>query len=386
MFLDKTRQRNPGLLKAALELHASGRIRPDTWVVDLDTLLENAGLILKEAQKHGLGLYYMTKQFGRNPLIASKLQAMGYSGAVAVDYKEASVLLDAGLKLGHVGHLVQIPSFEIPKILKARPEVVTVYSFEKAEEISKASSKMGQVQPLLLRIWNEDGPRYPGQEAGFNLFDLKGALWKLGALDGIRVAGVTAFPCFLYNEEKQDVVSTSNAALLARASEWMRSHLPPSSGLQVNMPSVTCVRTLPDIAALGGTHAEPGHGLTGTTPLHAVSDQPEIPAMVYVTEVSHHWGRSSMVYGGGFYRRGMMKKALVEGKETMVYPPDPLSIDYHFELDGRFSVGSPVLMAFRAQMFVARSDVAVVEGIHGGKAKLAGIFDPLGYPIGRNDG
>ncbi len=34
----------------------------------------------------------MTKQFGRNPWLAEKLLALGYSGIVAVDYKEARVM------------------------------------------------------------------------------------------------------------------------------------------------------------------------------------------------------------------------------------------------------------------------------------------------------
>jgi predicted amino acid racemase len=33
-----------------------------------------------------------------------------------------------------------------------------------------------------------------------------------------------------------------------------------------------------------------GHGLTGTTPLHAVRDEPEPPAALYISEISHHHG------------------------------------------------------------------------------------------------
>ena len=41
------------------------------------------------------------------------------------------------------------------------------------------------------------------------------------------------------------------------------------------------------LAAGGATQLEPGHGLTGTTPLHARTALPERPAMLYLTEVSH---------------------------------------------------------------------------------------------------
>ena len=383
MFLEKLKERNPKLLNKALELHASGQIRPDTWVIDLDTLLDNAALILNEAQKNGIALYYMTKQFGRNPFIAQKLQELGYSGAVAVDYKEASVLLKRGVRLGHVGHLVQIPTAGVPEIVNAHPEIITVYSYDKTEHISQEAAKNGRVQPVMLRLWDEEAPVYLGQEAGYNLSQLKGLLWKLEALKGIRMSGITAFPCFLYDDDKRDIVPTKNADVLARAYIWLKEHLPPHTPLQINMPSATCVRTLPLIAEAGGTHAEPGHALTGTTPLHAVTDQPEIPAMAYVTEVSHHWGRSSMLYGGGYYRRGHLRHALAAGKTTMVYPMDPVAIDYHFEIDGQFPVGTPVIMAFRAQAFVTRSDIAVVQGLHRKRTqdKLLGIFDPLGSQL-----
>ena len=246
---------------------------------------------------------------------------------------------------------------------------------------AKASLGTGRVQPVMLRVWGEGSPRYPGQDAGFRIEELKDTLRRFQSLDGIRVAGLTAFPCFLYDEGKRDIVATANAGLLIRALEEIEKSLPSSSGFQINMPSATCVRTLPRIAASGGTHAEPGHGLSGTTPLHAATDQPEVPAMVYVTEISHRWSSASMAYGGGFYRRGHMQNALVEGKTTTVRPPESDSIDYHFELDGSFPVGAPVLMAFRAQMFVTRSDVAVVEGIRKGTPRLLGIYDPLGYPL-----
>lgn len=381
MFLNKTRERNPRLLDAALALHASGQIRPDSWVIDLDTLLSNAALILDEAEKYGITLYYMTKQIGRNPLIASRLQDLGYRGAVAVDYKEASVLLSANLQLGHVGHLVQIPTSEVPRIIRGCPEIATVYSVEKAAEMAAASLAVDREQPIMLRMWDEGSPRYPGQDAGFAFEELRGTLRKLTEIKGVRVAGLTAFPCFLYDENRKDIVSTANIGLLSRAFEQIKKYLPSATGFQVNMPSATCVRTLSDIAASGGTHAEPGHGLSGTTPLHAATDQPEVPAMVYVTEISHRWGCSSMTYGGGFYRRGHLQNALVEGRITTVVSPDVEAIDYHFELDGHFAVGSPVLMAFREQMFVTRSDVAVVEGIQKGTPKLLGIYDPLGHQL-----
>ncbi|MDN4592478.1 hypothetical protein NWF35_00825 [Polycladomyces subterraneus] len=40
-------------------------------------------------------------------------------------------------------------------------------------------------------------------------------------------------------------------------------------------------------------------------------------------------------------------------------------------------------MAFRTQVFVTRSDVAVVKGLSSGKPELVGIYDSLGKEISR---
>jgi predicted amino acid racemase len=73
MFLEKTIRRNPELIKTCLDLHQSGQIMPDTYVIDLDTLLENAKNILLSAKRNNLKMYFMLKQLGRNPIIAKEL-------------------------------------------------------------------------------------------------------------------------------------------------------------------------------------------------------------------------------------------------------------------------------------------------------------------------
>mgnify|MGYP000939708344 CR=1 FL=1 len=84
---------------------------PDSYIIDVDIFLENAEKILNEAKKYGIKLYYMTKQIGRNPYLGKKLQEMGYSGVVAVDFREAEVFLNHNLKIGNVGHVfLDIPS------------------------------------------------------------------------------------------------------------------------------------------------------------------------------------------------------------------------------------------------------------------------------------
>ena len=77
------------------------------------------------------------------------------------------------------------------------------------------------------------------------------------------------------------------------------------------------------MAKMGGNCGEPGHGLTGTTPLHAAcAEEPEIPAIVYVSEVSHNFQGKAYCYGGGHYRRSHVKQALVgRSEETGLGPP-----------------------------------------------------------------
>ncbi len=55
----------------------------------------------------------------------------------------------------------------------------------------------------------------------------------------------------------------------------------------MNAPGVTSTPVLQLLADAGATQVEPGHGFTGTTPLHMVMDLVERPAMVYLTEISH---------------------------------------------------------------------------------------------------
>lgn len=89
MFVEALKRQNPALISAALSLWQQGKIAPDSWVIDVDQILENGKRLIETARLYGIELYLMTKQFGRNPWLAEKLLALGYSGIVAVDYKEA---------------------------------------------------------------------------------------------------------------------------------------------------------------------------------------------------------------------------------------------------------------------------------------------------------
>ncbi len=382
MFLSTLMQRNPALIEYALSAHARGELMPDTYVLDLDAILENAAAIKSQADRYGIKLYYMLKQLGRNPLIAKRLTQAGWAGAVAVDWKEALTILNGGGKLGNVGHLVQTPKNALIPILEGKPDIMTVYSVQKAAEIDAACGQLGMQQSLMLRARDEKDHLYSGQECGVSLSELERTVEQIRALRRVRIAGVCSFPCFLYDDSTGKLEATENAHTVCRAAAMLREM--GCEIEQVNMPSASCCETVPKAAALGATHMEPGHALSGTTPWHVDNMQaPERPAYVYLSEVSHNFGSDALCYGGGHYRRSHLANALVGGNlesaiMTAVVPPTDESIDYHFTLKGNFPVSTPVVMCFRTQIFVTRSDVAVVEGLSKGAPKLVGIFSALG--------
>lgn len=385
MFLKQVISQNPALVQAAFALHNSGELLPDTYILDLDMIRANAAAMKQEADRYGIQLYFMTKQLGRCPAVARALQEIGLAGAVCVDYKEALTLARNRIPLGNVGHLVQIPQAAQEEILAAHPDIVTVYSVEKAAEIEKHCAALHQKQDIMLRVYAPGDRLYPGQYGGFPMDQLANVVQELEKFSHLTIAGVCSFPCFLYDEDADDILPTHNAETVQRAAALLKQLGHPVR--QINMPSATCTHTIRKIAELGGTHGEPGHGLTGTTPYHAAhSDTAEKCAYVYLSEVSHNVGKQAFAYGGGHYRRGHVQNALV-GKQfdsaqwMGAIPPDDESIDYHFTLTENANVGDAVVMCFRTQIFVTRSNVAVIEGLQTGHPHIEGIYTALGEKI-----
>ncbi|WP_087023073.1 YhfX family PLP-dependent enzyme [Thaumasiovibrio subtropicus] len=385
MFLKALENQNPGLIDAALMLHRQAQILPDTTVIDVDQFIANARAIKASADEAGITLYAMTKQIGRNPLLAKMLvEECGYAGIVCVDFKETRLMAKAGIPIANVGHLVQPPDGMIENIVRdVKPEVMTVYSLEKAKRISDTAQRAGRVQPVLLKFYQATDHLYVNQESGFPLEQLEHVVAEIRALPGIRIHGVTHFPCFLFDTKTGTTAATPNLATLGEAKcrlEALGVHCE-----QVNAPSATSCEIIPMLAEMGCTHGEPGHALTGTTPANALLEQKEKIALLYLSEISHHHKQDSYCFGGGLYRRGQLEHGLLstfEGKSRVpVLNDDPQSIDYHFRIPGHHAIGSPVIMAYRTQVFVTRSDVALVKGIASGKPTLIATFDALGNRI-----
>ncbi|MFG2594864.1 alanine racemase [Streptomyces sp. NPDC048462] len=387
MFLDTVLTRNPGLVDTAAALHRNGDIPPDTYVVDLDAVEANAALLAAEADRLDIRLWFVVKQLGRNPELIRAI-ARHIPRSAAIDPAEARTLHAAGARPGNLGHLVQIPRRALPEMLAWRPETVTVFDLANARAVSDAARDLGFVQPVLIRLAGAEGDVYPGQEGGVPLDRLDAFAKEAEALDGIRIAGVTAFPCVLCDPATGVPAATPNFGLAIRARELLaaRGH----HDLKLSAPSATSMASLPLLAGLGATHGEPGHALTGTTPLHAVDPaQPEQPAYVYVSEVAHTLddGRPA-IFGGGFYSRAHIRSALLPrtGIRLGVQDAPAENIDYYRLLDapGRAAdarAGDTALLAFRTQIFVTRSTVAVVSGLASGAPRLNGLYDAHGRAL-----
>lgn len=383
MFLDAVLARNPALVDVAVSLHRSGAVPPDTYVIDADTVEANAALLAGEAERLGLSLWFVVKQIGRNPELIRAI-ARHIPRFAAIDPYEARLLHDAGARAGNLGHLVQIPPRQLPEMLGWRPETVTVFDLANARAVSDAARRLGLVQDVLVRLEGTDGV-YPGQEGGVPFAGLGDFAAVAETLPGIRIAGVTAFPCVLCDPSSGRPAPTQNFQLAIRARELLaaRGH----EGLKLSAPSATSMASLPLLAELGATHGEPGHALTGTTPLHAVDhQQPERPAYVYVSEVAHTLadGRPA-VHGGGFYPRARVGDALLPrtGQRLPVQDAPAENIDYYRLLQlpthvADVQVGDTAVLAFRTQIFVTRSTVAVVAGLSDGEPRLTGLYDAQG--------
>lgn len=377
------KQENPKLIETGVELHQSGKILPDTYLLDLDTVLANGKNMLEKAQKEKLELFFMLKQIGRNPLVAKELIKIGYKAAVVVDFKEALIMMENQIPLGNVGHLVQTPTHLLEKIMAYGTKYMTVYSLEKLQQINEVAKKLRIKQKILLKVVDDGDQLYEGQFGGFLLKELAEVSSFFYSLDFVEIIGLTSFPCFLFDETYTELLPTNNIKTIEKAQDILREQ-----GFEItelNVPSASCSASFPFIAEIGGTQAEPGHALTGTTPLHALKVQPEKPALLYISEVSHNYKGKGYFYGGGYYRRGHLNNVLVYEPGELVADTvgsfSDESIDYYLAMNQEHEVGATVVAAFRTQIFVTRSDVVIVKGLQEGTPEIVGFFDSQGRRI-----
>lgn len=405
MYLDALAEKNPDFVRIAADMHHSGAIPANTYVIDLDVVRQNAEAMAREAKRVGINLYFMTKHFNRNPLVAHAIVAAGIPSAVAVELQDTLYLHRYRVPVGHVGHLVQIPKYGLKPVLEMHPEVMTIFSVEKARQVSQVAEHMGIVQGILLRVRAPEDIIYPNEEGGIQESDLEDAAREIARLKGVRIDGVVTFPATLFNARTRELEPTPNFATLRRAAARLTD-----MGFdikQLNAPGASSSIGFQTVAENGGTHAEPGHALTGTTPAVIYNDtSPERPAILYVNEVSHLFEGKAYVFGGGFYacdtpaNRGddsayhtkpWEPHAFVgRTPERIMETKVPVDIGSFFGRTNNatdyyggtllpggpadIEVGDTVIYGFRPQVFTTRANVAVIDNI-GPAPRLLGVFD-----------
>lgn len=407
-YMEQLKTKNPGLVEAATDLHRSGKIPTNTFLLDLDAHVYNAETMRKEADKYNLSLYYMSKQIARNPIISQRVLDTGFKGVVAVEIQDVRILNKYGVKISHIGHLVNIPTSDVEFALSTRPEVVTVFNVERAKQVANTASKRGFTQKLLVRPIGANDLVLPYMEGGFREDEIVPAVREMNRLKGVKVVGLTTFPSMLFDLVKCEPFLTPNVETVRRAKAKLEENGVQIS--QMNLPSNNHSTTMKMIAAAGATHVEPGQGVTGFSQSQIFANPPEIPAFVYVTEVSHFVGDWTYIFGGGFayidvwgitYEGGvtMPDKSKFEfpvfvGKSSSSIMSNVVNgemfqglVDYHARLyngPGKTEVGDTVICGWRPQMFLTRAMVAVVGGIKDHNPKLLGIFDHAGNPVDRH--
>ena len=373
MFLQPLLDRNFQFLNAAVQLHQKGAIDANTYVLDLETVTTNARLLSEKGKSLGVDVIAMTKQVGRNPDFCKAVKAGGISGSVAVDYECGVYSHAAGLKISHIGHLVQIPMSQISRAIALEPALWTIFSLAQAKEIAKIAVENNKVVNVSLRVWDEDCTFYKGHEGGFHSSEVLDVAKQLSNIKNLKLAGVTSFPALLFDKNTNKLKITKNAELIQKVAVQLEELL--GYGLIRNMPGTTSLDGIEMLAKAGATQVEPGHGLTGTTPLSAVVETIEKPAIAYVTEVMHHHQGRAFVLGGGLYMDPVLgdipTKAAVftdSGDFEILEAdmPNPGAIDYYAALSPNKSgklppIGSTVIFGFRPQVFVSRGMTVGIE-------------------------
>lgn len=397
MFLQSLLRKNPAFVETVVALHQSGSIPANSYAIDLDAISANTSHLMGEARGLGLTVYAMTKQLGRAPGVLDAMTGAGVDGYVAVDMGCARPIAANGHNLGHIGHLVQVAAGEAGEAMAMQPDYWTVFSPNKAAEASAAATRSGRVQDLLVRVFAPGDEFYSGHEGGIPLEDLPAMIGHIAGLPGVRFAGLTTFPALLFDPATGRARTTPNMATMTRAAESVQQHRGEDQEiLQINAPGTTSTAVLAQLAEAGATQVEPGHGLTGTTPLHAVGDLPEQPAVCYVSEVAHIHQGTPFCFGGGLYIDPVFgdyqptaavahDPSEVATKPMAVDMPDPAAIDYYAKLkpesDRTVSEGDTVVFGFRIQAFVTRAFVVGVAGVGSGSPSVAGIWDVLGNSV-----
>ncbi|XNM76824.1 hypothetical protein ACLK19_22575 [Escherichia coli] len=102
-----------------------------------DQIQENGKRLIETASSHGIELYLMTKQFGRQPTPGWRKNCWRWAtAALWRDLKEARVMRRAGLPVAHRGISAAIPCHQVADAVEQGTDVITVFTLDKAREVS----------------------------------------------------------------------------------------------------------------------------------------------------------------------------------------------------------------------------------------------------------
>jgi predicted amino acid racemase len=406
-LFEQMARRNPELVTAAADLHRRGVVPPDCYVADVDTIEANARLLYDALTAARLEFYFEAKQFGRCPPLCSMLQDIGFTRALAIDIEELYALERNGVAVGHAGHLGQIPAGDVAHVVgRTRPDVITVYSREKALEIAVAARAAGVVQRLTLRVNGPDDLVPVSIAGGLGEDEALALARDLQGVEGVALAGFTTYPVVRFDLALGDWVATENLATMLRMRGRMRDEL----GLEldhVNAAGNVCARTIGLIAEAGATHCEPGQAFVGGLVANGFRDEPEIPAMAYVSEVSHVVGGTAYIYAPSMVanntigiwnplRYNMLSGALsrdgadpldvrIQARPQHFEASDPTAFMFnaiHPRGGAEARVSDTVVFGFRTQLYRTNgARLAAVAGIQRGEPRVLGFFDRNGNHV-----
>ena len=142
------------------------------------------------------------------------------------------------------------------------------------------------------------------------------------------------------------------------------------------------------LAEGGATQVEPGHGLTGTTPLHAAASI-SIPCSSPPGRARPRPDRNHAASRGRLYIDPVFQPYRVTAlvgrdpeaalaREIEASIPEPAMIDYYGQLrlesGHHVAVGDTVIFGFRARTFVTRAFIVPVAGVAAGEPSVEGVW------------
>jgi predicted amino acid racemase len=382
------------MLEAAIRLHQEGAIPPSTHLIDLDAVAHNAQVIAEAARRLRLKAFAMTKQDGHEPHMTGVVLDRGFDGITAVEAMQAYRIHRHGFPLGNVGHTSPLPWAEVERILAMDPQYVTVYTLEAARRVSDACVALGRTQPLYVTV-GRTGDEGTDAElfGGWSEAECVEAIRPILELPSVRVAGIAQHVTIDYPSQDDPRTARPTEAFFTslRARERLERQL-GLSDLRINCSGNCNAITAETLASYGATDIEPGAALVGSGRFHALLEMPEIPAQVFVSEITHHWDGNAYAIGGGFgfvwdmdgtltpfY--GIVGRSLEEARTRpleFLGPPWYDVFGRFRDPEGKARVGETLLFVHLPQVIMERCYVAAVSGISTSTPIVEALLDSEG--------